>query len=159
MLCSQRENDSEPAEIFLGGNLIYATSLFNPSNQPFLFFLFNCALKDIYSCCVLVSKLCPTLLQPHGLQHARLLCPWDFPDKNIEVGCHFLLQGIFLTQGLNPLLLHWQADSVPLSHQGSPVIQLVASISNFPKIEDVSAIIQIGHVWIVLPWILQSTTQ
>ena len=72
MLCSQRENDSEPAEIFLGGNLIYATSLFNPSNQPFLFFLFNCALKDIYSCCVLVSKLCPTLLQPHGLQPARL---------------------------------------------------------------------------------------
>ena len=30
--------------------------------------------------------------------------------------CHFLLQGIFLTQGLNPHLLHWQADSLPLSH-------------------------------------------
>ena len=27
-----------------------------------------------------------------------LLCPWDSPGKNAEVGCHFLLQGIFLTQ-------------------------------------------------------------
>ena len=32
----------------------------------------------------------------------RLLCPWDFPGKNTGVGCHSLLQGIFLTQGLNP---------------------------------------------------------
>ena len=32
---------------------------------------------------------------------ARLFCPWGFPGKNPEVGCHFLLQGIFLTQGLN----------------------------------------------------------
>ena len=30
-----------------------------------------------------------------------LLCPWDFPGKITEVGCHFLLQRIFLTQGLN----------------------------------------------------------
>ena len=39
------------------------------------------------------------------------------------MGCHFLLQGIFLTQGSNsPLLsfLHWQVDSLPLSHLGSP---------------------------------------
>ena len=35
-------------------------------------------------------------------------------------GCHFLLQGIFLTQGLKLHLLHWQVDSLPLSHQGSP---------------------------------------
>ena len=45
-------------------------------------------------------------LQPHGLQPTRLLCPWDFPGKNTEVGCHFLLQGIFLTQGSNSHLLH-----------------------------------------------------
>ena len=32
---------------------------------------------------------------------ARLLCPWDSPGKNTGVGCHFLLQGIFLTQGSN----------------------------------------------------------
>ena len=32
------------------------------------------------------------------------------------MGCHFLLQGIFLTQGSNLRLLHWQAGSLPLSH-------------------------------------------
>ena len=37
---------------------------------------------------------------------ARFLCPWDFPGKNTGVGCHFLLQGIFLTQGFNLGLLH-----------------------------------------------------
>ena len=50
-----------------------------------------------------------------------LLCPWDFPGKNNGVGCHFLLQGIFPTQGLNPSLLyflHWQADSLQRSHFG-----------------------------------------
>ena len=56
---------------------------------------------------------------PYGQQPARLLCPWDSPGKNTGVGCHFLLQGIFLTQGLNLHLLHWQADSLPLSHVGS----------------------------------------
>ena len=49
------------------------------------------------------------------------ICPWDFPGKNTGVGCHFLLQGIFLTQGSNPSLLHWQVDSLLLSHQGSPL--------------------------------------
>ena len=44
----------------------------------------------------------------------------DSPGKNTGVGCHFLLQGIFLTQGSNPSLLYWQVDSVPLSHQRSP---------------------------------------
>ena len=43
-------------------------------------------------------------------------------SKNTGVGCHFLLQGIFPTQGLNPFLLRWQAESVPLSHLGSPQI-------------------------------------
>ena len=45
-----------------------------------------------------------------------LLCPWNFPGKNSGVVCHFLLQGIFLTQGLNFCLLHWRADSLPLHH-------------------------------------------
>ena len=62
---------------------------------------------------------------PWGLLPARLLCPWDFPGKYTGVGCHFLLQGIFLTQGWNLSLLHllhWQVDSLPLSHLGSPLI-------------------------------------
>ena len=40
-----------------------------------------------------------------------------FPGKNTGVSCHFLLQEIFLTQGPNPGLPHWQADYFPLSHQ------------------------------------------
>ena len=47
-------------------------------------------------------------LQPHGLYSTRLHCPWDFPGKNTGVGCHFLLQRIFLTQGLNLGLLHYR---------------------------------------------------
>ena len=44
-------------------------------------------------------------LDPHGLQPPRLLCPWDSPGKNTGVGCHALLQGIFLTQGPNRSLM------------------------------------------------------
>ena len=60
-------------------------------------------------------------LRSHGLWCTRLLCTWDFPGKNTGVGCHFLLQGIFMTQGLGPNLLHWQVDSWPLSHQENHV--------------------------------------
>ena len=38
----------------------------------------------------------------------RLFCPWDFSGKNTEMGCHFLLQENFLTQGLNPGLPNCQ---------------------------------------------------
>ena len=60
-------------------------------------------------------------LWPHGLQPARLLCPRDSPGRNTGVGCHFLLQGIFPTQGTNLCLLslpHWQASSLPLMPHG-----------------------------------------
>ena len=49
----------------------------------------------------------------------------NFPDKNTGVGCHALLQGIFSIQGSHPSLLnllHWQADSLPLSHLGNPYL-------------------------------------
>ena len=48
-------------------------------------------------------------LQPHGLQPARLLCPWDSPGNSTGVGCHALLQRIFPTQGSNPSVLHLPA--------------------------------------------------
>ena len=59
-------------------------------------------------------------LQPHGLLPTRLLLLWSFPGKNTGVGCHFLLQVILPTQGSNPRPLHWQGDSLPLRHLGSP---------------------------------------
>ena len=68
------------------------------------------------------------------LSRVRLLVtPWtvahqtsvsmEFFRQEYGVGCHFLHQGIFLTQELNPCLLHllhWQADSLPLHHLESP---------------------------------------
>ena len=56
-------------------------------------------------------------LWPHGLQPARLLCPWESPGKNTRVGCHALLQGNLLTQGSNPGLLHCRRIFSHLSHQ------------------------------------------
>ena len=65
---------------------------------------------------VIVESLsCVRLLWPHGQQPTRLLCPWDFPGKNTGAGYHFLLQGIFLTQGSNSSFMHCQADSLLLS--------------------------------------------
>ena len=61
--------------------------------------------------------------RPPGLQPTRLLCPWNSPSKSTAVGCHFLLQGTFLTQGSNPGLLHCRQIFFffyCLSHQGSP---------------------------------------
>jgi len=56
-----------------------------------------------------------------------------------EVGCHFLLQEIFLTQALNCLLclLHWQVDYLLLSHLGSPrsIMYAVLFKNNFCELE------------------------
>ena len=54
-----------------------------------------------------------------GLQPAGFLGPWDSPDKNTGVSCHFLLQESFPTQGSNPGLLHWGQILYGLSHHGS----------------------------------------
>ena len=70
--------------------------------------------------CARVPSIVSDSLRAHGLQPARLLCPWDSLGQNTGVGCHFLLQGIFLTQRLNPgllCLLNWQESSLTL---GSP---------------------------------------
>ena len=65
----------------------------------------------------------------HSVMSDSLQPPWTvahqapltmgFFTKNTGVGCRFFLQGIFPTQGSNLHLLHWQADSLPLSHLGS----------------------------------------
>ena len=56
----------------------------------------------------------PTLTQ--NLKNEQKASQESIPGKNPGVGCRFLLQGIFPTQGLNLGLLHWQADSLLLSH-------------------------------------------
>ena len=55
----------------------------------------------------------------------RFFCLWGSPGKNTRVDCHFLLQGIFLNQGLKLCLLcllRWQTDSLPRSPLGSPLL-------------------------------------
>ena len=72
------------------------------------------------------SSVMSNSLRPYGLQASRLLCPWNFPGKNMGAGCHFLLQGIFSTQGSNLrlscifcvgrwILYHWTTWEAPLS--------------------------------------------
>ena len=77
-----------------------------------------------------------------GLSHVWLfVTPWtrayqaplsmEFSRQEFGSGWHFLLQGVFLTQGSNPCLLcllHWQVDSLPLIHLGSPFVCLVLCI-------------------------------
>ena len=66
-----------------------------------------------------VAQSCPTLCNPMDI---RLLHPWDFLGKSTGVGCHFLFQGIFLTQASNPGLPHCRQMLYRLSHQGSPTL-------------------------------------
>ena len=58
-------------------------------------------------------------LRPHALQPARLLYPRHSPGKNTGLGCHSLLQGVFLTQGLNLGLPHCRKILYRLNHQVS----------------------------------------
>ena len=75
-------------------------------------------------CCAMVSHFrLVSLFVTYGLQHARLLCPWDPLGKNTGVRCHALLQGTFLTQELSPYLwhlLHLQTGSLPTEPPGKP---------------------------------------
>ena len=63
----------------------------------------------------------PESLWPHGLWPTRLLCLWNSLGKNSGVVGHFLLHGIFPSQGLNLGLLHCRQILYCLSHQGSHV--------------------------------------
>ena len=71
----------------------------------------------------------PPVSSVNGISQDRF-----FPGKNIGVDCHFPLQGIFLTQGLNPRLLHWQADPLPVS-QGSPGRYMIIPIDGFNTVK------------------------
>ena len=76
------------------------------------------------------AQSCPKSLRPHGLQPTRLLCPWDFPGKNTGVGCHVILQGIFLISGLNLrllCLLHCRQVLYHWHQLGSPGVWILTS--------------------------------
>ena len=77
------------------------------------------------------AQLYPTLCDPMDCSPPGSSIHRDSPGKNTEVGCHFLLQGIFPTQGLYLYLLHWQADSLPLSHLGSLQVSKSVAVINW----------------------------
>ena len=105
-----------------------------------------------FDVCVCAHSVLSSSLQPHRPQPTRLLCPWDFPGKNTGAGCHFLLQGIFLTRGSNPSLwsfLHWEADSLPLHHLENKsdnlrLNRLISRKTNQPNSQKERQIIGIG---------------
>ena len=67
-----------------------------------------------------VAQSCPTLWDPMDCSLPGSSVHGDFPGKNTGVGCHFLRQGIFPTQGSNPGLLRCRQTLYHLSQQGSP---------------------------------------
>ena len=73
---------------------------------------------------VVQSLGCFRLLQPHRLESTKLLCSWDFPGKTTGMGCHFLLQEIFQTQGSNMGLLHCRQILYHLNYQERSVSAL-----------------------------------
>ena len=85
------------------------------------------AWKHIYHTAVVLTYLTSgILIFARSVVSDSFETPWtvahqaqDFPGKSTGVGCHFHLQGIFPTQGSNPNLLHWQADSSPLIHKAT----------------------------------------
>ena len=73
----------------------------------------------------------PDSLQPHGLEPAGLLCPWNSTGKIPGVGCHFLLQGIFLPQGSCIA-----RDSLPSEPPGNPTAAAAKSCQSCPTLCD-----------------------
>ena len=69
-------------------------------------------------CLSSVAQSYPTLWAPMDYT-CQESCSWNFPDENTGVGCHFLLQGIFQTQGSYLSFLHWQLGSLRLAPMGS----------------------------------------
>ena len=67
-------------------------------------------------CVCSVAQRGPTLCDPMDCSLPGSSVHGVFQARIREWVCHFLLQGIFLTQGLSPHLLHWQVDSLPLCH-------------------------------------------
>ena len=72
-----------------------------------------------------LPQSCPNLCNPMS-SLPGFLCPWDSPGKNTGVGCHTLLQGIFLTERSNLCLLHFRHILYSLSHLGSSLKSEVA---------------------------------
>ena len=92
--------------------------------------------KHTLTTCICIQS-CPTLCNLMDCSPPGSSVHWDFSGKNIGMGCHFLLKGIFPTQGSNPHLLHWQMDSFntapPWKPQFLPQDTAIALFSIYPN--------------------------
>ena len=114
-------------------------------------YVYSVNLAIYLSVCVWVTQSCLSL-QFRGRQPTRLLCPWNSPDKDTEVGCHSLLQGIFLGQGLNMGLLHCRQFLYHLSHQGSPNTKYQVYILIIYTEGTFSKLVQTSHSCLLSTW-------
>ena len=135
---------------FASDNDIHATLLLN--NHPWFPVAYQLITIDTFWCSKL-DKICPQIFPmfsiivplscsilllshvwlfgtPWTIAHQAPLS-WDFPGKNTGVGCHVLLQGIFLTQEWNLCLLHWQMGV--LYHWATREVQLTKLGSSYIK--------------------------
>ena len=69
---------------------------------------------------VIVTQSCPALFKLWTVACQTTLSI-ELSRQDTRVHCHFLLQGIFPTRGLNPGLLHFRQSLYHLSYQGSPI--------------------------------------
>ena len=91
------------------------------SMSPFMSSPWNSAWRRISSVCVCVCVLSYVqLFATPWTVTSQAPLSWNFPGEHTGAGCHFPLQDPFLTWGLNPRLLHWQANSLPLGPPGKP---------------------------------------
>jgi len=85
----------------------------------------------------------------------RFLRPWDFSGKNTGVGCHFLLQEIFLTEGLNPGLPHCRQMLYRLSHQGRWCVYVYIYVEYYSDIKK-NEIMPLAETWMDLETVIQT---
>ena len=101
---------------------------------------------------------CPTLCDPVDCIACQAPLSTGFPGKNIRVGCHARLQGIFLTQGSNLRLLHWQAGFFTTSTTWEALQKWYLctkelTVSGLRPLSLESPICKVGPSWCIGTWI------
>ena len=97
----------------------------------------------IYHFCCLVAQSCLTLCNPLDCSLPASSVHGMFSSKNTGMGCCFLLQGIFPSQGSNPCLLYYRQILLPAESWGSPCISLHIFFFRFFSIKGYQKILNI----------------
>ena len=90
------------------------------------------SILSLFCCCHLVIQPYSTLCDPLGIACHALLS-MTFPRQEYWSGLPFPSPGDLPSPGIQPRLLHWQVDSTPLSHQGSPPLSQ-GSLKHFKQL-------------------------